>query len=1177
MQLTAINKVLSPKGREPMNNKTLRVMKITAFILLVTCIQVSAKGWSQDRITLNLKNAPLEKVFTEIRKQTSYDFFYRDDLLRNTPKVTISVKDADLNEVLDSCFKNQPLTYVISGTGIIIKQKINTSFEATRLKNELPYIDVKGKVVNEYGDPVASASVAVKGTTVGTTTDENGFFELKNIEENAVLVISSINIETKEIKVSGKIDLSNIRVKIKIDESEAVVVNTGYQKVKPNEATGSFDKIDNELFNRSVSSDVISRLENVASGLYFSKVRNSSQLFIRGLSTLNAGTDPLIVVDNFPYEGSINNINPNIVESITILKDASASSIWGARAGNGVIVITTKKPKYNQETRLSVNSNISFQEKPDIFNDPNFIGSSDFIDLEHFLFGRGFYNSVLANTTSRPIVSPVVEILNARKLGQITPEDSAGKIDALRLMDVRKDYQKYLYRQEVTQQYALSLSGGSNILNYLVNLGLDRNLSSLIGNQNNRSTLFTAISFKPIKRMSIQTTINYVISRSQNNGLAYSDINPGGGKAFLYPYAMLADELGNPLPIEKDYRLTFLDTAGSGKLLDWKYRPLDEVKNNDLTNSLQDILLNLNLKYDFTNSFSVEVNSQLEKSNQESNRHYSQHTYFTRNLINRFTRIDGATITNIPFGGILDKTYSRLASFAIRGQLNYSKTWRNLHQITTIAGGEVRENHAVGYTNRTYGYVDDILVYSNVDYITRFALYGNLGSGNIPSNNDFSDILNRFVSFYSNATYNYKKKYIISGSLRRDASNLFGVNTNQKWKPLWSTGFAWNISEEMFYNSSWLPLLQLRVTYGYNGNIKNDIAAVPTIYYTSPDPPTFLPYANINSLPNPELRWEKSRSINAQINFATKKEIIVGTVEFYQKHSVDLLSPTNIDPTTGLALMTMNTANLNGKGIDIQLDAKILNKAFKWNSKLLLQYVTNKVTRYLVERSLAGYPGFAYAITPIEGKDPYALISYRWGGLDSLGNPIGYVGKVQNTNYSTIVNSPTLDDLVFHGTTRPPLFGSFLNAFSYKGFIISANLSFKFGYYFRKSSLSYSALFNSWGMHEEFARRWQNPGDELTTNVPAMVYPANSNRDKFYNYSESTVEKGDLVRLQDINLSYRPRKIKFGKYQLKDLLIYIYATNIGIIWRANKLGIDPDFGNGLPAPLRLSAGIKVDF
>jgi TonB-dependent starch-binding outer membrane protein SusC len=1042
--------------------------------------------------------------------------------------------------------------------------------------------NISGKVFDDQSKmPLAGVTVTPnKGTAV--TTDSTGFFQLSPTWNLSTLSFSSIGYFPLELNVKS---FKNGTVYLKpnavmIDE---VTVSTGYQQLPKERSTGSFDKIDNQLLNRSTGSDVLSRLEGVSSSLYFSKVNGDPPLlFIRGLSSLqyNTATSPLIILNNFPYSGDIRNINPNDVESVTLLKDAAAASIWGAQAGNGVIVITTKKANYKQPVSLSFTSTFITQDKPALYKDRNYMRSSDFIDVEKFLFTKGFYDDYLSNIYYYPAVSPVVEILSKERDGTLSSSDADAQINALSKNDIRQDYLKYLYRKASTQQYSLSLSGGSENVNYLLNAGFDKNQLAIVKDGNRRNTFNANINIKPVKRLDVSSSFFYTDTKSVNDGIG--SVAPGLDKANIYPYARLVDDAGNPVALIRDHRMGYIDTVGNGLLKDWNYYPLQEINDQDISTREQDVLLDLGLKYSFNNQFSVQLKGQYENMHTENRNLYNSDSYYARNYINLFTNIiDSIPVLHVPDGGILDNNYTDLESYNIRGQANYDATFNGVHNVSVIAGAEARQNSTESHGDRVYGYNDNILTSSNVDYVTEFNLYGYLGSSTIDNPASFSEILDRYLSLYANGAYSFKNKYTVTASVRKDASNLFGVNANQKWNPFWSSGIAWKLSDEPFYKLAWLPFLKARVTYGFSGNINNGLSALAIIHYSSTSRVTGLPYAFPTQPPNPDLTWERTGTLNWGLDFATFKNKLSGSIEYYIKKSADLFIPVHIDPTIGAPgnLLTMNAGNLSTKGIDVKLNSLLEFNKIKWEGQLLFSYVRNKVTNYKFDYAdKSAYISTGNLISPLEGQDPYALICYKWGGLDpQTGDPQGYIDGKISKDYYNLIHPTSMNDLVIKGTARPPYFGSFINSFYYKGFGISANIIFKWGYYFMRSGIQYDGLFNYWAMNTEFTDRWQKPGDEKLTNVPSMTYPSNYYRDQFYIHSEALVEKGDNVRLQDIRLSYDFNFSSFQSKVVEGLQLFVYANNVGIIWRANDKGIDPDYGFGIPAPHNYSFGLKANF
>ena len=802
--------------------------------------------------------------------------------------------------------------------------------------------------------------------------------------------------------------------------------------------------------------------------------------------------------------------------------------------------------------------------------------TSDFIDVEQYLFNKGFYDADIADTFNWPVLSPVVQILDQQRNGQISPADATAQIDALRTRDVRNDYLRYLYRNAAQQQYSLALSGGKENIGYRTSLGFDNNLNTLVGNKDNRITFNSEVSARPLKNLSIRAGATSVWAKAYNNSPLPLTVVQSKD---IYPYAQLADNSGNALVIERDYRSEFKDTAGNGNLLNWDYKPLDELHNADNVSNRNDLLLNFDARYSLTKSLSASVKYQYEDEKNTSSNYYSPQTYYTRNLINLFSSVNGANVTRaIPLGGILDLGNYETISHAARGQLDYNKTFLLKHTVSAIAGAEIRQSTTAGSAYRTYGYDDNNLTSVNVNYTDQYPILDGLNySPVIPDNTDFTGLMNRIVSIYGNASYTYSNRYTLSGSARKDASNILGVSTNNKWKPLWSGGMAWKVSNEKFYHSSWLPLLKLRLTYGYSGNVNNAISALTTLDYvtTNRSRISTLPYAQVTSPPNADLRWEKIATTNAGIDFASKNGIINGTIEYYVKKSTDVISGVPVDVTIyGQPFLVKNSANLLGRGLDITLNAAIINGPFTWESALICSYDKVKVTKYLLPSTPNTNVGEGGNIVAVEGQNPYNIISYKWEGLNpENGNPVGFLNKAKSEDYNGIISGATWDDLVISGPAVPVCFGGWRNTFSYHHVSLSFNITYKLGYYFRKSTINYTNLFGSWVGNGDFEKRWQKPGDEMHTNVPSMIYPADYYRDYFYQESAATVEKGDQVRLQDISLTY---DVQHGKRQAPLLHFYIYASNLGILWRANKDGLDPDANNSYPIPLSVSAGCKID-
>lgn len=1156
-------------------------MKITAVILLAACLSAAATGKAQ-KVSLTLRDAPLEKALKEIKRQTGLDLLYTVDVLQYARPVTIELRNADLRQALDQCFKEQPLTYTIVENVIVVKLRPVTLAEGVGEEVVVLLIDVRGRVVNEAGEPVVGASITVKGVTgIGASTDDNGEFTLGGVPDNAVLLISGVNIEPLEIRPGGRNDLGTITVKIKVVKGEDVIINTGYQKMKPNEATGSVVVITKEQLNQRVAPDIISKLEGITNGLVFNKDANTgaNKLRMRGESTLFAYTEPLIVVDNFPFNGDINNINPNDVESITILKDAAAASIWGVQAGNGVIVIVTKRGGINQPLKIDLNANVTIGSKPDLFNLPQ-ISSSDYSDFETFLFREGYYAGVLGDPNFT-VVSPVVEILNNRQLGLISPADSASQIDALRNRDLRNDINRYLYQKQVSQQYQVNMSGGGNKIAYYFSAGYDENKSTVIGNRDNRITLNSNTIFRPLRQLEISAGLFYSEATSTNTG---NNFVPNS-----FPYQNLVDPQGNPLAIPQR-RTTFEDTISNHGFLDWKYYPLQERNYTERKNNDQSIRLLTSVKYNLFKGLNAELSYQYQRSSILLKELAGEQSYFIRDKFNTLAIVDGDGNyigTNFPDGGILNQTTTSVIGHNGRATLSYINSWNNTHAVSAIAGFEAREVRTESSSSRLLGYDPKTGSFVFPDMYTFYPLYpATLGFYNLfsllGSGQSYTGTINRFRSYFGNVAYTFKNRYTISGSSRFDGSNYFGVKTNQKTVPLWSVGGKWDIGNEDFYKFRQLPVLALRVTYGYNGNLAQNLAALTTFQYLTDAQYTGLPYAAVNNIPNPELRWEKSAQFNIGLTFGSINNIISGSIEYFKKKGDDLIGSTYLDPTTGVGQLTGNFAGMKSTGVDIQINTTNINRAVKWTTMFNFNYARETVTRYDIKNDPLTYFVASGIVYPEVGRPLYGLYSYKWAGLDpQTGGPRFYIADTISSDYNGVLNSDfKSSDLVFSGKYFPPFNGSLLNTISWKGFNLSFNIIFKAGHYFRRSSINYSAMMQDWRRgHSDYALRWRKPGDEAITTVPSFVYPdfSGGTRDNYYESSSVLIEKADHIRLQFINLGYTINPQILKSLSISSLRVYFYANNLGILWRANDKNIDPDFPNLVPPQKTFSFGINAGF
>lgn len=1031
---------------------------------------------------------------------------------------------------------------------------------------------IKGTVLDSLGQAISGVSVKESHVNSGVLTDKNGKFEFHTRAHQGTLVLKHLGYASHTVAFDASTTRLIVKLKARTTQLEEVIVSTGYQAIPKERATGSFSTVGKELFNKQVGTDILSRLPVVANSLVMDAGRSQSspQLIVRGLSTINGPKDPLIVVDNFPYDGDISNINPNSVENITILKDAAASSIWGARAANGVIVITTKKGKLDRPISFEINANSTVDAKPDLYYIPQ-MSSSDFIDVEQELYSRGFYKSKIGST-SRPLLSPVIDMLDLADNGKISEGEALSKINELSGVDVRDQLDRYVYKPAYKQQYFLSGSGGAAKFSWLSSVGYDRNIGTL-GDRYERINLRFQQAYEISKQFSVATNLYYTQTDTKSGRNGYNDISN------LFPYTRIADQNGQALTVPRNYRQSFIESFGDGRLLDWSYYPLVDSEHQIRRSPATDLLGTIELNYEIIKGLKIAGNYQYEQAHGLGTSFADHYSYMARDYVNRFTQLQNNKVEYIiSVGGILDKSASLMHASNLRGTLSFDRSFGK-HMITAIAGAEMRDARQESNNNRFYGYNPDNLTFGNIDYKTSYPTVITGAMDYVPNSQTLSETVTRFVSQFANAAYSFDNRYTLSGSIRRDASNLFGLKTNDQWNPFWSAGAAWKISNEKFFNTGLVSYLNLRTSYGFSGNIDPAMVAVNTIAFSSPSVFTGDPSAAFVNFYNPLLRWETSKMLNIALDFRTKNNRVVGALEFYHKWGRNLFGQAPIDLTTGVnTSMQRNVANMHGQGWDLELTTKNIDHThLKWNSTLNMSQYKDVIDDYLISRTLAQqYVNVATPpISGIKGKPVYAIYSYKWAGLDpNTGEAQGYLNGEVSKDYTAITGTGTKEeDLNYHGSAIPTLFGNLQNSVSYKDFSFQIGVTYKLGYWFRRSSINYTNLFNSGRGHSDYAYRWQNPGDELITDIPVNPYTTNSNRDRFYEGASVLVEKGDHIRLQYINFGYDLPTFK----GFKRLHIYINIQNIGILWKANKAGIDPDFnlGSGRTiVPRSYSVGVK---
>ena len=1106
---------------------------------------------SSQVVTLDTRNVTLNEALKQLKNQTGVRLFYDVEKTGQVACGEFRFDGVELKEVLGRLLENTPFGY----------QEVEGVYVIRELPPMAKAVKVTGQVVDKSGEPLPGVSVILKGTTTGVATDVDGRFELLVPDmKDAVLVFSFVGMKTKEVAaVAGQ--AMRIVLEEDAEEMDEVIV-TGYQTISRERATGAFSKLDAKKLETQRLSTVGSLLEGRVAGYSDGK--------IRGVTSMNGVTTPLYVIDGFPvektttsgygWEESVPDLNMEDIESITILKDAAATSIYGARAANGVVVITTKKAK---KDRLDVSLSATLTVQPYRYYTGHLADAATMIDLEKEWAAmnpnlRGadvaaYAQNLLDNATYT--TQGIRAILN-RYAGHSDEAQMNRTLEELASRGYRyyKDIEKYGKKNPFAQQYNLSVGRGTEKNTFNASLSYRHNQledkysknESLGLNLQNTTQLTSWLS------LDLGTYLNYTNGTTQN----YSLTSPG----FTFmPYDALVNADGSRhTNTEADrYSKAQLNTLHSNGLYNLDITPLDELgmntsRNKDFSNRT---FARLNLKFTewlkYTASFQYEIMEYKTTQLQDKN------SYAVKNKVNAFATAgaEGQATFNLPYGHIFSTLRNSSRAYNFRQQLDFNKTIAEKHDITALAGMEVRENKNEFNTQWLYNYDPDLLTYDLVDAKRLNTIRGLWGWASF-SNYDVAlvqELVNRFVSFYANAAYTFDKKYMLTGSIRWDRANLFGTSSKYQKKPIWSVGAAWNISNESFFAVNGVDMLKLRASYGIGGNIAKNAAPYMTANYFSNNNVGGI-YGSIGSRPNPELRWEKTATLNIGIDFALLNNRLNGTLEYYNRKGSDLLANTNGVPTEGWGYSTysINNGKMTNRGFELTLSGNVIEtKDWQWNVSGLLGYNKNKVTYVNVKA-----PGLVLVFDqpqayPRVGNPYNAIYGYQWAGLNEKGMPQVYDTEGNIFSASEPYN---VEDAVYLGTTVPVYSGSINTNLRYKNWELAAQFLFEGGHKMRNTNVaalnidSYYANMGIAPVSKNIENRWKQPGDETRTDVPRFVSSEspdyNSYAYKLYARSSVNVLNAANWRMKNLSVAYRLPAELCKKLALQEARIMFGMENL---------------------------------
>uniref|UniRef100_UPI003216AD1E SusC/RagA family TonB-linked outer membrane protein n=1 Tax=uncultured Draconibacterium sp. TaxID=1573823 RepID=UPI003216AD1E len=1183
--------------------KMVLICKIALFFLIVSAVHASAADYAKStKLNLNLENASFKKILNEIKSQSEYNFLYRSDIFNSTGEMNVEFSEVTLELILDKVLVPEGFEYEIDDRVVDIRKAQINKPVAKPAKQEK--VKFTGKVVDDKGVPIPFAAVVIKGTTAGIATDIDGNFAFDVVKgEYSHLVVSSVGYLTQEIEIGEN---TNFEIVLTLDVAgiEEVLV-TGYQSISKERATGSFGKVSVKQIDKPASS-ISERLVGMLAGVQTTvKADGGVDIEIRGQTSLLADAQPLVVVDGFPIQGSFSSINPNDVESVTVLKDAAASSIWGAKAANGVIVVSTKQAKKG-DAIIEFSSFWKVSSKLDLdYVNPR-ASSAETVEYEKLgfeteLFGSapvwGYPAHSLADVADG--YSQAFVALNEFRQGRISEGDKNNILARLAGLDNRDQIRDNLLQNPFIQQYNLTISGGNDRMSNRLSLMYENNRDFFKENSEDRFLINFNNKIEVNKWLDFDFSGMMQYGDDTSNGVGLADISG------LQPYDMLVDDNGNLTNLNHlEYYKPVLDELvpkSAFPYADWSYNPISEIKERDFSRQVLNARVQAGLNFKILEGLTYNTKILYEHFSTTNKDVYNENSFAARQFINEtstWNQETGEVDQNVPSGGVLKQSSSTVRNYNFRNQINFKRTFAEKHAINFVAGTElqssVRENKG---DPDVFGYDDDKLTVGRMlsDYDSSTKMWDGYpitwAAWFFPFQLDgvhgFSYRTDRFFSAYGNMAYTYDDKYTLTSSVRTDASNLITDDPKYRFAPFWSAGFGWQLGKEDFVKDiSWIDRVNVRGTFGYGGNVDRSTTFKPLIsVYGSADRYTKEIQASVSSYGNPTLRWEKTRSINVGTDFSLFSSKLYGSLDYYHKLSDDLIVSQSIAAINGTTSQKFNNGTMVNKGIEVQIGSymPINGNNITWEGNLSFAYNKNEITSFY-KASYYQYDLYRGGTSAyVEGHNANTLWAMEYAGLQNFGTEedpkMGPAIHGANDDYYSFLGwAPGSDARKYYkdqGTLVAPFTMGLQNSFKIYDFDLSFIITGKFGHVYRRHGFNYPAMSRG-------NTYVNNQLSEVINADPSKVVPIPENEpkyyfyDRFYPYLSYLTETASHIRFQEVSLSYNVPNNIVTRLGFNNVRVFAQANNLGTIV-FNGYGEDPEYPIGTLKPqAAYTLGIKIN-
>ncbi len=1084
-------------------------------------------------------------------------------------------------------------------------------------------IEVRGVVKSKTGEVLIGATIRVKGLLKGTVTNEKGEFQIPDVNESATLVVSMIGFLSKEVPVSRFVSIELSEDAVGLQD----VVITGFQQIDKDKFTGSAVTLKTDDVRIDGLPDVSRMLEGRAAGVSIQNVSSTfgaaPKIRIRGATSLNGDNKPLWVVDGVVLEDIVNisndqlssgdpttllgsavaGLNPNDIETFDILKDAAAAALYGARAMNGVIVITTKKGKSGKPV-VSYSGNFSTQLKPS-YRNFNIMNSAEQMSVLVEMSRKGYLNSNVLEKPDYGVYGKYYTLLAGNDeggFGVVNNQEGKNKFLS-RYAAANTDWFDILFKNNFVQEHSLSVSFGTDKSQSYFSTSFLSDNGWTVADKVKRYTLNFRNNYKFSDKLSVGFSTLSSVRQQKAPGSLTRQSNPVEGT-----YDRDFDINPFSYALNTSRVLTAFDANGNREYFRRNFAPfniLTELENNHIDLNLVDIRLQGDLTYKITPSIQYDFMGALRYIKTGREHQITENS----NMANAYRAAETSTIARankflytdpddpdaypvivLPRGGFYNRNEDEMSFYNIRNNFRFNKIYAERHAVNALVGQEIKYTNRQNANNTGYGYQYDQGGVPFVDYrILKQTIESNFQYYGMEKTYD------RFAAFYASLGYTLDDKYNFTAYARYDGSNRFGKSAIGRWLPTWTVAGSWNLDRESFIKDlGWVSYAKLRGSYGLTastGPATNSAVLLKSLITNRPYTDEKESAIDLASLANSELTWEKLYSGNLGLDLGLMANRFNLTVDVYLRNSFDLIDRFRTSGIGGQTFKIANYADMQSKGVDLSLEAVIYkSKDWSWRSRLTAGYAHTKITN--VDNIPSIFDMVKAEGANIQGYPVRGLFSVDYRGLDPKTGVPTYINEKGELSSDVYIQDLTTSYLKYEGPVDPPLTGGLNNTFTYKDFTVNVFLTGQAGNkirlnpLFKGSNTSRPAFSDLDAMPKEFNDRWEMPGDEKITNMPAIPdllrnqYLAGTYPYTTYNYSSQRVAKGDFIRLKSVSLAYKLPVATIRRLGMSSASVQVSAINPWLIYADKKLkGQDPEFFNtgGVAQPIQKQFTVALKF